>query len=79
MDRTQATKESVSEADLDSIIFSFASSRWQKTARVIVQVNKRCEELALPVDTEVLGLRILESAETNRLVKAMFGSGDIVK
>ncbi|MFL6790804.1 MAG: DUF3658 domain-containing protein [Bradyrhizobium sp.] len=57
----------MSEADLDSIIFSFASSRWQKTARVIVQADKRCEELALPIDTEVLRLRILELAETNRL------------
>ncbi|MFL6837996.1 MAG: DUF3658 domain-containing protein [Bradyrhizobium sp.] len=55
------------EADLDSIIFPFVSSRWQKTAMVIVKANKRCEELVLPIDTEVLGLRILELAETNRL------------
>src|SRR5947209_5954555 len=53
-----ALPESVSEADLDSIILSFVSSRWQKTAMVIVQAHKRCEELALPIDTEVLGLRI---------------------
>ena len=62
-----ALPESVSEADLDSIIFSFLSPRWQKTAMVIVLAHKRCEELALPIDTEVLGLRILDLAETDRL------------
>jgi hypothetical protein len=65
-----ALPESVSEADLDSIILSFASSLWQKTAMVIVRAHKRCEELALPIDTidtEVLGLRILALAETDRL------------
>ena len=59
--------QQVSEADLDSIIFSVMNSRWQKTAMVIVQAHERCEELALPIDTEVLGLRILALAETDRL------------
>jgi hypothetical protein len=59
--------KSVSETNLDSIIFSFVSSLWQKTAMVIVRAHKRCEELALAIDPEVLGLRILALAETDRL------------
>jgi hypothetical protein len=67
--------ESVSEADLDSIIFSALSSRWQKTAMVISKALKRCETLALPVDAEVLGVRIQALAEADRLE----GEGDLRK
>jgi hypothetical protein len=62
-----ALPESVSEADLDQIIFSVVSSRWRKTAMVIVKAYDRCKELALPVDPELLGIRIRALVEANRL------------
>jgi hypothetical protein len=67
--------ESVSETDLDSIIFSVLSSRWQKTAMIIGKAMKRCETLALPVDLDMLGVRILALAEADRLE----GVGDLRK
>jgi Protein of unknown function len=67
--------ESVSEADLDSIIFSVLTSRLQKTAMVIAKALKRCETLGLAVDAEVLGVRIQALAEAERLE----GQGDLRK
>jgi Protein of unknown function len=59
--------ESVSETDLDSTIFSALRLRWQKTAMVITRALERCETLALPVDAEVVGVRIQALAEAARL------------
>jgi hypothetical protein len=67
--------ESVSETDLDSAIFSALTSRWQKTAMVIGKTLKQCETLALPVDDEVVGVRIRALAEAGRLE----GEGDLRK
>jgi Protein of unknown function len=67
--------ESVSETDLDTIIFSALTSRLQKTAMVIAKALKRCETLALPIDAEVIGVRIQALAEADRLV----GQGDLRK
>ncbi len=67
--------ESISETDLDRTIFSALSSRWQKTAMVIGNVLKQCETLALPVDDEVVGVRIRALAEAGRLE----GEGDLRK
>jgi hypothetical protein len=67
--------ESVSETDLDTIIFSALTSRLQKTAMVISEALKRCETLALPVDAEVVGVRIQALAEAERLE----GEGDLRK
>ena len=57
------------------MIFSALSSRWQKTAMVISQTLKQCETLALPVDAEVVGVRIQALAEADRLE----GQGDLRK
>jgi Protein of unknown function len=70
-----ALPESVSETDLDSAIFSALSSRWQKTAMVIGNALKHCKTLALPIDAEVLGVRIQALAEADRLE----GAGDLRK
>ena len=67
--------ESVSETDLDNAIFSALTSRWQKTAMVISKTLKQCETLALPVDEEVVGVRIRALAEAGRLE----GEGDLRK
>jgi hypothetical protein len=67
--------ESVSETDLDNAIFSALTSRWQKTAMVIGNALKYCKTLALPVDEEVVGVRIRALAEAGRLE----GEGDLRK
>jgi hypothetical protein len=38
---------SVSEADIDAVILSVMTPRWQKVARVVGRALKRCTELAL--------------------------------
>jgi hypothetical protein len=70
-----ALPESVSETDLDNAIFSALTSRWQKTAMVVGNALKHCETLALPVDEEMVGVRIRALAEAGRLE----GEGDLRK
>jgi uncharacterized protein DUF3658 len=67
--------ESVSETDLDNAIFSALTSRWQKTAVVVGNALKYCKTLALPVDEEMVGVRIRALAEAGRLE----GEGDLRK
>jgi hypothetical protein len=67
--------QSVSETDLDAIIFSVLKLQWQKTAAIISRAWKRCETLGLPVDLQVLGARIQALAEAGRLE----GAGDLRK
>src|SRR5438067_1179910 len=59
--------ESVSDADIDSIIFSTLTVRWQKTAMVVVKTLTECERVQLPVSAEMLGARIQALAQANRL------------
>lgn len=66
---------SVSEADLDTIIFSVLTPRLEKTAMVIARATKRCDESALPVSAEIIGARIRALAEADRIESA----GDLRK
>ena len=66
---------SVSEADIDQIIFSVMTSRLRKTAMVIAQAHDRCEQLGLPINAEVLGARLGALAESDRIE----GAGDLRK
>jgi hypothetical protein len=66
---------SISEADIDQIVFSAMSLRLQKTALVIVKSLKRCEELGLPINAEILGARLGALAEHDRIDSA----GDLRK
>jgi len=59
--------ESVSETDIDSIIFSALSVRWQKTAMVVGRALTECQKVLLPVSAEMLGARIRALAEADRL------------
>jgi hypothetical protein len=65
----------VSETDLDAIIFSVLTSRLQKTAMVIAKAVNRCDERALPVTAEIVGARIRALVETDRIERA----GDLRK
>jgi hypothetical protein len=70
-----ALPESVSETSLDATIFAALTLQFQKTAMVIVKALKRCEALGLPVDAEMVGVRIQALAEAGRLE----GDGDLRK
>jgi hypothetical protein len=66
---------SVSETDLDQIIFAVMTSRLQKTAVVLHRALERCKELGLPVSADILGARLGALAETDRIE----GAGDLRK
>ena len=59
--------ESVSEDDLDAIILSVVKTQWLKVAMVIVKAAKECQARNLPVDHEVIGVRIRFLSEADRL------------
>jgi Protein of unknown function len=60
----------VSEAYLDTIIFSVLTSRLQKTAMAIAKATKHCDERALPVSAEIIGARIRALVEADRIESA---------
>ena len=66
---------SVSEADLDRIIFSVMASRLLKSARVIGDAAVQCKKLGLPINVEILSARIGALAEAGRIE----GAGDLRK
>jgi len=66
---------SVTEADLDGIIFSLLKPRWQKTAMVVFLVAKRCHELALPIGDESIAARLQVLNDSDRIE----GIGDLHK
>ena len=55
---------SVSEVDLDRIIFSVMTSRLQKTAMVIFKTLEQCEQLRLPIDADIVGARLAALADS---------------
>jgi Protein of unknown function len=61
---------SVSETDLDAIIFSALMPRLQKTAMVIANAMNRCDERALSLGAEIIGARIRALAEAWRIEHA---------
>ena len=58
---------SITEADIDGIIFSCLQPQWRKTAMIVGRARVRCKELSLPVESEVLGARIQALAEADLL------------
>jgi hypothetical protein len=63
--------ESVSENDLDAIIFSVVKTQWLKVARVISDAMKAIEARNLPVDADeiiqAVGARVIWLDEAGRL------------
>jgi len=58
---------SISEADIDAIIFSVMKPHWRKVAMVVGMALGRCRELGLQVSDEALAARIQVLAETGRI------------
>ena len=65
----------VTEADIDDTIFSVMKPVFQKVAMVIIRSLKRCEELAFPVDDQVIAARLRLLADAGRIE----GAGDLRK
>ena len=57
----------VTEADLDRIIFSKLGARLMKTARIVGDVVVECERLAWPIPSDIIGARIEELVEQDRI------------
>ena len=66
---------SVTEADLDDVIFSLLKPRWQKTAMLLFNATKRCEELAFPISREAIAARLKVLSDSDRIE----GIGDLQK
>ena len=58
---------SVSEKDIDQIIFSVMKPRWQKVALVVCFAIEQCEALNLEVTGEIFAARIQALVEADRL------------
>ncbi len=70
---------SVSEKDIDDILFSELKRHWLKVAMVVAQAFDRCEERGLPIPREgrheMFGARLRELADNDRIE----GAGDLRK
>jgi hypothetical protein len=65
----------VSEADIDAILFSVVTPRWQKIAMVVILAAKQSQALALAINAEMFGARAVALAEAGRIE----AQGDIRK
>jgi hypothetical protein len=66
---------SVSEADIDRIIFAELRPLSRKVAFIIGKATSRCAELGLPVTGEMIGARLIALAEAGEIE----GLGDLRK
>jgi hypothetical protein len=66
---------SVTEADLDALIFSVLNQNWRKTARIVGSTLELCEARLIEVSAEVIAARIQDLVETGKIE----GVGDLSK
>jgi hypothetical protein len=64
---------SVTESDLDGIIFPILQPMWQKTAKVVILALQRCKALDLPVGDEAIAARLQVLSDSDRIE----GIGDL--
>ena len=64
---------SVTEADIDGVIFSVLKPRWDKTAKIIILVMRRCEELGIPISDKEIAARLQVLSDSDRIE----GIGDL--
>ena len=67
--------EPISEAEIDSIVFSTLTPGWQKMALVVGLAYERCKQFGLPISDEALAARIQVLVDSNRVE----GQGDLRK
>ena len=64
---------SVTESDIDGIIFSVLKPLWQKTAKIVTVAVKRCEEVNIPISYEEIAARLQVLSDSDRIE----GVGDL--
>jgi hypothetical protein len=57
----------VSEDYLDDVIFSVLSRTWKKTAMIIARTHERCAAQGIQIGFDVIGARIVELWESERI------------
>jgi hypothetical protein len=60
---------SVSEADLDALIFAETDKRWLKVARIVGNVFQTLEARCIRLPMDIIAARIAKLVETGRLEK----------
>jgi hypothetical protein len=58
---------SVTESDVDDVIFSVLKTQWRKTAAIVDKAYQRCEELGWPIDEDALAARIEVLSDDDRI------------
>ena len=58
---------SVTESDLDGIIFSVLKPLWQKTTKIVTVAVKRCEEVNIPISYEEITARLQVLSDSDRV------------
>ena len=58
---------SISERDIDDILFSAMKPSWRKVAMVVVQAQKLCEQRGLEISHEALAARLQVLADSGRI------------
>jgi Protein of unknown function len=65
----------VSETEIDEVVFSVVTPRWQKIAMIVGKAAERDRTLALAINAETFGARVVALAEAGRIE----AKGDIRK
>jgi hypothetical protein len=58
---------SVTERDLDEMIFSVLKPRWQEVAMILCYAHDHCEKQAWPIELDVVAARIQALADDDRI------------
>ena len=58
---------SVTEADLDALIYSQLAQNWRKVARIVGCTMQSCEARSIPVSGEVIVARVPALVETGKI------------
>jgi uncharacterized protein DUF3658 len=59
--------QSVSEADLDALIFHELAQNWHKVARVVGRAKEACDASSLPVSMDVIAARVRALVEAGTI------------
>jgi hypothetical protein len=59
--------DKVSAEDVDDVILEVLTARQQKVATILGKALERCQKLELPINTEIIGARIVALVEAGRI------------
>ena len=58
---------SVTEANVDALIFAELNEQWRKVARIVARTFQACESRSMPLSNQVIAARIQDLAEAGRI------------